>query len=358
MERGPLSARRWILLTLMIAETSAGAGPSSPAAAQAVADATGAALQADAGRALSFLRAVQASAFEGLDKDFRDCLERRFGVKTWRPPPSALSDDFARRTLAAYQAYWHAALLEPDTRRKAEASLLAELRRLLQRDDVADMDALEPLLAGRLRQSGYYSLQGLTGPLRELMLWSAQETQEMRVELPEGSHTTKVVVLDDFSSLGWSDFATCGRRGTGGWATTDALFAVRPRYANIDGEEFRVTFLGHETQHFADYARYPGLVQWQLEYRAKLTELALASETRARVLRKLTEDQGDNPESAHAYANKRVLAALRERLGLPAGTPLDAVDVPTLQAAAVEELRADSRRRTESAGKPPAPPVL
>jgi hypothetical protein len=236
--------------------------------------------------------------------------------------------------------------------------LLAEVRRLLDRNDVADLDAIEPLLAARLRQSGYYSLQGMTGPLRELMLWSAQETREMRVELPEETHTTKVVVLDDFSSLGWSDFATCGRRGTGGWATADALFAVRPRYANIDGEEFRVTFLGHETQHFADYARFPDLVQWQLEYRAKLTELALASESRARVLRKLTEDQGDNPESAHAYANKRVLAALRKRLGLPSGTPLDVVDVKTLQASAVEELRADSRRRAESAGKPPARPVL
>jgi hypothetical protein len=190
------------------------------------------------------------------------------------------------------------------------------------------------------------------------MLWSTQETRQMRVELPEETHTTKVMVLDDFSSLGWSDFATCGRRGTGGWATTDALFAVRPRYANMDGEEFRVTFLGHETQHFADYARFPGLVQWQLEYRAKLTELALAVETRPRVLRKFTEDQGDNPESAHAYANKRVLTALRQRLALPTDAPLDSVDIPTLQAAAADELRADSRRRSESASKPPVRPVL
>ena len=164
-------------------------------------------------------------------------------------------------------------------------------------------------------------------------------------------------MLDNFSSLGWSDFATCGRRGTGGWATSEALFAVRPRYASIETEEFRVTFLGHETQHFADYARFPGLPQWELEYRAKLTELALATETRARVLRKFTEDQGDDPASPHAYANKLVLVALRERLGLPAGTPLDAVAVPALQGAAVEELRADSRRRTVSE-KPPARPVL
>jgi len=352
-----MSVGKWILLTLAIAETSAGAVPSSPAAVQAVADATGAALQADAGRAIAFLRAVPAGAFNGPDKDFRDCMEWRFGRNAWRPPPFALSDDFARQTLAAYRTYWRAALMRPAARMKAEAALFSQLRRLLHRE-VADMDALEPLLADRLRQSGYYSLQGTTGPLRELMLWSTQEARPMRVELPEETHTTKVMLLDDFSSLGWSDFATCGRRGTGGWATPEALFAVRPRYTNMDGEEFRVTFLGHETQHFADYERFPGLPQWQLEYRAKLTELALAVETRPRVLRKFTEDQGDNPESAHAYANKRVLAALRRQLALPADAPLDSVEIPTLQAASVAELRADSQRRAESASRPRLRPVL
>jgi hypothetical protein len=256
-----------------------------------------------------------------------------------------MSDVFARHALAAYQTYWRAALMQPTVRQEAEATLLVALRHLLARNELADMDALEPVLAGRLRQSGYYSLQGMTGPLRELMLWSKQDAREIRVELPEGAHTTKVMLLDDFSSLGWSDFATCHRRGTGGWATSDALFAVRPRYASLDGEVFRVTFLGHETQHFADYSRFPGLAQWELEYRAKLTELALTNETRASVLGKFTEDQGDDPQSPHAYANKRVLAALRQRLALPVDAPLDALDVSTLQSAAAAELRADSERR-------------
>ena len=353
-----MSVGRWILFTLVAAETAAGAAPSSPAAVQAAADATGAALQANAARAMKRLRAVPASAFNGPEKEFRDCMEQRFGQKTWRRPASALSDVFARRALAIYQVYWRAALVQPAARKNSEATLLVALQQLLSRDDLADMDALEPVLAERLHQAGYYSLQGMTGPLRELMLWSKQDTREIRVELPEGAHTTKVMLLDDFSSLGWSDFATCHRRGTGGWATNDALFAVRPRYANIEGEEFRVTFLGHETQHFADYRRFPGLPQWELEYRAKLTELALAVETRSKVLRKFTEDQGDDPESPHAYANKRVLVALRLRLALPADAPLDTVGVAVLQAAAVEELREDSRRRAESSLQTPARPVL
>ena len=356
--RSMSAGKKWILLTLVVAEAAAGGAPSSPAAKQAVADATGAALQADAARAMRTLGAVPVRDFNGPEREFRDCMDRRFGQRTWRPPRSAISDAFARRTLAAYQRYWRAALMQPATRKDAEATLLAALRRLLARNDLADMDALEPVLASRLREAGYYSLQGMTGQLRELMLWSDQETMEMRVELPEGIHTTKVMLLGDFSSLGWSDFATCHRRGTGGWATSDALFAVRPRYTNLDDEVFRVTFLGHETQHFADYTRFPGLAPWELEYRAKLTELALAVETRGKVLDKFTEDQGDDPAAPHAYANRRVLAALQKRLGLPSGMTLETVDVAVLQAAAIEELRDDSRRRLETASKTSAPPVL
>ena len=144
---------------------------SSPAAMQAVADATGAGLQADAARAVSLLRDIPAAEFRGPDKEFRSCMERRFGGSRWRPPAAKPSDPFARRVLFAYQVYWRAALLRRDDRATAETALLATLRRLLGREDIAEMDALEPELANRLRKSGLYSLQGMTGPLRELMLW-------------------------------------------------------------------------------------------------------------------------------------------------------------------------------------------
>jgi len=254
-------------------------------------------------------------------------------------------EPFAREMLAAYRAYWRAALANPDERAAKEANLLPSLRRLTGRDDVADFDAIEPIVTECLGNAGYYCLQGLTGPLRELMLWTQQDLRSYKVVLPDGEHTTRVFLLDDFASLGWSDFATCGRRGTGGWATGDALFAVVPRYSGLDGEEFQVSFLGHETQHFADLTRFASMPQWELEYRAKLVELSKARLTRARVLRKLSEDQGDDPASPHAYANKRVLAALARRLRLPEGSRLDKVDVDRLQMEAASELREDTRRR-------------
>ena len=343
----------------MSADASAGAQQafvSSDGAAAAVADATGAALQADMPRALGALRRVPANEYGGADQTFRTAMLERFAGRE-----DDLSADptepFARATLATYRAYWRAALADPTRKPQAEANLLVALQQLTGRDDVVDLDAMEPVVAKRLRAEGFHSLQGRTGALRELMLWKHQEERPYRVTLPDGEHTTRVFVLDRFASLGWGDYATCGRRGTGGWATADALFAVVPRYADLDGEEFRVTFLGHETQHFADLARFPAMPPWELEYRAKLVELALADKTRERVLRKLREDQGDDPASPHAYANKRVLAALSRWLEVPDGADLAAVELPKLQAAAAAELRDDTwRRRATRApvSKPPA----
>ena len=340
--------RRWIgwkgIVMAAVFHWVSGATASTPAAVQAVADATGAALQADTGRAVARLGAVPAAQFEGDDHTFRTCMMQRFGRDYKDRLPPKLTDPFARQTLEAYRTYWRTALAKPAAASDAEAQLLRRLQQLLNRKDVADLDALEPVLATRLKKSGYYALQGRTGSLRDLMLWTKQETRPIKVELPEGTHTTQVFLLDDFVSLGWGDFATCHRRGTGGWATSEGLYAVVPRYPSIDGEEFRVTFLGHETQHFADLARFSGLKQWELEYRAKLVEVAQADKTRARLLRKFTEDQGDDPAAPHAYANKRVMEALVRQLNLPEGAPLDKVDREPLQAAAIKELREDTQR--------------
>jgi len=333
-----------VLTAFAFAGAVSRADAKSGAAVAIAAEAVGAALQADGTRAVRLLRQLPENEFEGADRTFRSCMLRRFGSAA-AEPDAGPDDAFARATLGAYRAYWRAVLLHPETRAEGETALFAALRTLLGREDLIDLDALEPALIERLAQSGYHALLGRTLPLRELMLWTRQETRPMRVVLPEGVHTTDVVFLDGFASLGWADYATCHRRGAGGWATDKALYAVVPRYPSVDGEEFRVSFLGHETQHFADMQTFRNLAPWELEYRAKLCELAQARTTRAKVLRKFTEDQGDDPGSPHAYANRRVLAAVRQRLALPRNASLDAAPVARLQAAAVDALRADTRRR-------------
>lgn len=311
-----------------------------------VSSAVGAALQGDAASAVQALRGVDPAALDAQDRAFLSCMGTRFGSE--RPAdewPASITDPTVRSILAAYRDYWHDTLTGPSRRAEAEARLLETLRIIVEDPRAADIDAIEPLVRQRLREAGYRSLQGRTGMLRELMVWGREEERLYDVDLPGGSHRTRVHLLDDFLSLGWGDFATCGRRGAGGWATGDALFAVVPRYRSLEAEEFRVTFLGHETQHFADLGRFSGLAPWELEYRAKLVELAQVDETRDRVLLKFTEDQGDDPASPHSYANKRVLRAVADRLGLPGDADLRSIDVVRLNRAAAEVLDADTKQR-------------
>jgi hypothetical protein len=306
-------------------------------------------LQADARSAVMALRRVPADQFAGTDAVFRGRMLARFD----RPEPPeeipCVSDALARAVVRAYRTYWWQALTAPETAEQRSGELLRTLTALLG-EAAEGSDALEPRLIARLSERGYRALLGITSPLHELMAWRQQETRTYEVALPEGTHTCRVEILDRFASLGWAHYATCGRRAAGGWATADALCAVRPRYTSLEDEEFRVTFLAHETQHLADIGRFSVMEPWELEYRAKLTELALADATRGRILQKFTEDQGDAISSPHAYANRRVLETVRARLAEgSASVDLSTVATDLLQGVARAALFEDSRRRPASA---------
>ena len=143
----------------------------------------------------------------------------------------------------------------------------------------ATLDALEPAITRLIHAAGSHGLLGVTSPLRELMLWRTETETRYDVELPEGRQPVTVVFMDDFASLGWAGFATCDRHHTGGWTKPDRLYAVRSAY-DTGSENFRVSYLAHEAQHFFDNHRFPRLERQDLlEYRAKLAELAEADST-------------------------------------------------------------------------------
>lgn len=323
----------------------------SPAARDAIDASTSAILKGDSEAALEALRAVPAAQFAGEDATYRTCMLDRF-ARTDPPEASRVAREaFADEVFATYQRYWWQALAAPSRREALDARLERDLRALLGERGAAaaDMDAVEAALTDALEQRGFHAQLGRTPPLRELMLWRDQQTRHYQVELPEGPESVDVELLDDFVSMGWSAWARCGRGSAGGWATDEKLFAIVPAYEDDGGlgsETFRVVFLGHEAQHFADQNRYPGLQPWELEYRAKLVELAQARTVGAKRLRGFVTAQGDDPDSPHTYANKRVVAALARRLGRRP----EAVPLRELQAAARAELLADSaRRRTDDA---------
>jgi hypothetical protein len=331
---------------------TAGAAPAAektPPRSEAAFDAaTGAILRGNAAQALVSLAAIPESELSPKDASFRACMIARFDRAAPPPLVDAINDPFVREVLRAYREYWWHALKTPQWRSAFADALERKLRALL--GDVAepasDFDALEPVLTAALEARGYHAQLGITPPLRELMLWRTQVSRRFDVQLPEGPHAVQVDLLDDFLALGWSAYGRCDRGSNGGWATDEKLYAIVPAYdkdGGLDSEAFRVVFLGHETQHFADQNRYPGMASWELEYRAKLVELAQAREVSAKRLRGFIAMQGDDVDSPHTYANRKLVAALTARLGR---SP-DAVPVEELQAAAKAELLADSARRAK-----------
>lgn len=310
-----------------------------------IARAIGAGLQGDARRAVEILKAVDASSLNQRERDYRSCMLERFGHA--EPFTAALpqTDSFARQIAAAYIDYWHKALREPDRRLDYTLELEATLRETMNLPDEADSLTIEPAIQARLNAEGLHGLLGQTGVLRELMIWRQEDRRAVTVEMPHGTYATDVAFLDNFLISGWGRYATCETRGAGGWVADRTLFAVVPSYRDLKGEEFSVTFLGHETQHFLDLDHYPSMASWELEYRAKLMELAMADETQLRVLQKFIEDQGDDTASPHSYANKKILTALMADLSVADPESLRSVPGQAMRDAAYGLFKADTALR-------------
>jgi hypothetical protein len=335
-----------VLITIAI---SAPAAFGQSNASNAIATITGAILQADGPTAVKALSGLSETQLDKDDRTFRACALSRLLSKPRRAeiasPLTHRPDALAGSALNIYESYWQDAAMHPAQRAAAEEDLRTKVARLLHLHPPAAMDTIEEELARELRARGFQSLEGRTGLLREFMLWGKQEEKIYSVQLPESVNRTRVVFMDGFYSQGWASYLTCGRTGTGGWTKPDGLFVVVPAYSSFTDENFRVNFLAHESQHYADHKAFPGLKPWELEYRAKLVELAYANDTMSRVILRFSSDQGDDPASPHSYADKRILAAIRKRLGLTAAADLTRNPPSKIHGAAVAELLADSARR-------------
>ena len=334
-----------LMLTATMISTRPAPDRSTPAARQMIANASGQLLQGNGPAALAILGRQPDTAFSAKDLSWRRCVADRLRGSTNVGGDAALPR-LPLGILENYRRYWRASLSDP-TRRDAEEDLLRRrLARLLDLPRATPMSEIEEQIAARLRPLNLYVLTGRTAPLLEFMLWRS-ETRDMReVALPEGSHRVPLVILDDFVSLGWSAWATCERSLSGGWVRPDGIYAVHPGWPNFAGEAFLVNFLAHEAQHFADQARFGKLESWELEYRAKLAELALANTRLATLIAAFSANQGGDKSVPHSYANRLVLAALRERLGLAPAASLEKTDAARIRVVARDALFADTARRT------------
>lgn len=347
------------LMTWVAGASLAIAGPvsvekSSPEGKRALSVAAGHALQGKMMPALAALRSVPTAVFSEKDLATRDCMIARFG--SGRDEDRRVAGLVTNRALVLYRSYWRASLLEPEKRGLHEERLIKRLRVELGLRADATAANVEVGLRQRIIAEGNHVLLGRTPPLLEFIAWGRETSTVRQVRLPERQRAVTVKLLDDFTSLGWSAYATCDRSFTGGWVKPDGIYAVRPGWKDLAAENFQVSFLAHETQHFVDKERFKELQSWELEYRAKLAELALADVTIPRILSAFASNQGGDPSVPHAFANRIVLSWLVSALKLDRPDSLVQVAPQKIRQVARGLLSRDSASRIKQANAPRRPP--
>ena len=314
-----MSARA-ILAALLLASLAAPTAPRAASAAD-LSKVFDAALNVDMVSALAVLDSLDTKQLSHKDKDTADCIR-----KTFRAAAQSTGADHSQpenlpprvhEIRRAYREYWHGMMLRQASAPEAEALLLAALNRALAgapaaagagatdspaADTTAGLDVVTERARTAIEAGGLHALAGVTSPLWEMMIWKTQTPRTYRVKLTDRSVEVRVVFIDDFVSLGWAGYATCGRAHTGGWATKEELYALRSSY-DLNSENFRVSYLAHEGRHFADYKRFPKLEQPELEYRAKLTEIAVSEKTTHELIENFARRNGRDRAVPHSFAN-------------------------------------------------------
>jgi len=304
----------------------------------AMSEAYSAALQGNGRAAVGILATVDPAHLSERNRTTRSCMLDRIDGR--HAPDVALADPFVADVLSAYRDYWLRSLRAEQPVAANEAALLATLNGAARAAGVKsanNLDDLESILVSMILTRGYHSLHGMTRPLREFMLWKVQNETRYDVSLPQGTQPVTVVFMDGFISLGWAGFATCDRAHTGGWTKPDRLYAVRSAY-DLDSESFRVSYLAHEAQHFADNAQFPRLEQPELEFRAKLTELAVSHDTTFELLQDFVVNRGTDRGVPHSFADGQVMDALEATL-----QPVEQNDAKDWRGIGVERINAAAR---------------
>jgi hypothetical protein len=311
------------------------------------------ALEGDMRAALERLDASPPEALAPDDRPRRACMLQRFASREL--PPIDVPDPFLAKLLGLYRGYWSRVLLGEASADAGRAQLLDGLRGML----VSPTDAAGPspdlfeILGAALSQHGYHSIRGVTSPYQDLMVWASETRATYDVHIPGGTRRVEVVLMHDFVSLGWEGFATCDRHYPGGWAEKDRLFCMADAY-DLSSEDFSVSYLAHETEHFADYERFPKLEGPELEYRAKLVELIESRVTTRALVARFASWPGERRESPHNYANRCIVRDLVRKLlgtgsGVDAGAWWDAVTDDGLRSAA-QALFEESTRALQAKG--------
>lgn len=283
-------------------------------------------LQGDVAKVLAVLDTLPNERLSLEEKKIKEKYFHRFKYQD-QVMDYNTDDVMLQNILKIYQTYWEQALLGKENDEKYESELKKNIASFLkknnytyQQDSVKDTLSTQDIednstrhLKNFLSEKGYYSATGKTAGLFDLFVWSTEVPIEYTVDLPETEVNTTIIFLEDVVTMGWEEYASFGKVYPGGWATKEELYAVGKAY-DTTTENFKVSYLKHESQHFADYKKYPHLSGADLEYRAKLTELIYAEETLYKLIRSFIRNASSEGRNPHAFGGYVLIRDLSKEI--------------------------------------------
>lgn len=223
--------------------------------------------------------------------------------------------------ISIYREYWNDVLLKLSSAEDAETKLSSAVteylyekffsRKNISKDTIKN--DFTNYVSQYLESRGCFSATGKTAGIYDLLLWKKENPREYKVTLPESEVVVKVVFMQDVITMGWEDYATLGKYFPGGWATSTELNCVESEY-DTTSENFTISYLKHEGQHFADYKAFPKLSGCDLEYRAKLVELAFANESLQNLISFFIKNSKYDRENPHAFASYCLIRDMSKKL--------------------------------------------
>ena len=224
-----------------------------------------------------------------------------------------------------YRTYWREQLLKKSTEEYSDSLLYQNILDYITSNQLTNLpkDSLintiknDNVLTEIITSEGFYSRFLFLNSFQDLMIWENERKENFEVELPNGKIATTVVFIDGFILKGYSSYATMESSETGGWAAKEEslLYCNANRY-NVNSENFKVSFLKHESIHFVDLNKYPKLSSADLEYRAKLVELIYCTEESIydRIQQFINGASNKYRNHSHPYANYCLIQHLSNKL--------------------------------------------
>ncbi len=242
-------------------------------------------------------------------------FEKRFGGNEDVSDFLMRKDSAIGGLLRIYRNYWRESFLSG---KSEDASLRSELSSYfaslypvdavgsaLMNDDSLDTYLRRYIKDNGLKTTGF----GMTGKFYDLLVWKDEQDTVYEFDLNGRKISPRIVFMTGFVTLGWEEYATLERYYPGGWATTEAIFCVKDAY-DLNSENFLVSYLAHEGQHFEDYKVFPKLSGADLEYRGKLVEISMASETLYKLIAFFINNADYESDNSHSIANFCVIRDL------------------------------------------------